>query len=69
MPTAPDIRLRLIDARDLAEFRGVSMSTAYKQLKLLKRALHKKAHHLVTNTEAARYFGVSLEDFEAIVKG
>lgn len=43
------------------------MSTAYTELKKIKRWLGKAAHQVVTNEEAAQYYGVKLSDFETII--
>ncbi|HLU80646.1 MAG TPA: hypothetical protein VK010_01100 [Flavobacteriaceae bacterium] len=63
-PTYP---LRLIDARDLAELRQTSMSSAYEFLKKIKNALGKKPHQYLTNREVAKYLGLKLEDFETLI--
>ena len=62
------ITLRLIDARDLADLRNSSMGAAYQCLHKIKISLKKKKHQYVTNQEAAHYFGLTLEDFEAIIQ-
>ena len=67
--TKPTYPLRLIDARDLAELRKISMSAAYQSLEKIKKGLGKMKHQYVTNQEAAKYLGIKIADFEEIIKG
>ncbi|QSS98017.1 hypothetical protein [Psychroflexus sp. ALD_RP9] len=60
-------RLRLIYPLDLAEFKSCGMSTAYTEFKKIKQWLGKDAHQVVTNEEAALYYGIELTDFESII--
>ncbi|TQD33486.1 hypothetical protein [Haloflavibacter putidus] len=59
-------RIRIIDACDLSLFKNVSMTTAYREFKLIQQYFNKQKSHVVLNREAAEYYGISIEDFEAL---
>ncbi len=61
------MKIRVIKSHDLQIFRNVCLRTAQSDMKKIKFYFDKEDYHLVTNVEAAEYFGVSLEDFEAII--
>lgn len=60
--------LRLVYSQDIQDFKRCSISTAYANLRLIKKALGKQQHQVVTNKEAAAYYGVGVDDFERILK-
>jgi hypothetical protein len=60
----PGIPIRRVFASDLQATYGGAMVTAYRRLKTLK-----KDHHIVTNYETAEFVGLSIEDFEEIIRG
>ncbi len=59
-------RIRIIDAYDLRLFKNVSMTTAYREFKLIQEHFNKQKSHVVLNREAAEYYGISVADFEAL---
>lgn len=65
----PRIPIRRVFASDLQAAYGGAMVTAYRRMKTLKKEIGKKDHHIVTNYEAAEFAGLSIEDFEEIIRG
>lgn len=60
------VSVQLIDALDLQQRLGVSLNTAYRKFKEMKKRLGKQRHQYVTNFEAAEDLGLSIEDFEKL---
>ncbi len=62
------MRIRLINTELLQRYKGVKKRTAQREMRKIKDYFDKLPHHCVTNKEVAEYYGISVEDFEAILK-
>jgi hypothetical protein len=59
--------MRVIKTKDLMIMRGVNLRTAKKDMQKIKDYFDKQEHQLITNYEAAEYYGLDDNDFESII--
>ncbi len=59
------IALRIIRTQDLKHYKRVQLRAAQLEMRRIKDYHDKAKHQAVTNVEAAEYYGIPLELFEA----
>lgn len=59
----------IIQAQEVQELEGCSLSTAYERIKMAKAALSKKRYHKLTIADFCNYYDYDLDEITGLIHG